>query len=157
MHSNDRNGGRYHRYMYVVPTVSVRRTRRVRTSTNIPCRRIPVRVASSRLPSPPSVALSLTGQSEAERSSVAHRRWLLEAGCSLTDARHEASGGGVEVEGTGADDRFPTGADVWRRLPVEKCELIACAVERNPICMDRGAQARRGESGEGDGEGREPD
>ena len=53
----------------------------------------------------------------------------------------------MEVEGTGADDRFPTGADVWRRLPVEKCELIACAVERNHICMDRGARGEKGEEG----------
>ena len=61
------------------------------------------------------------------------------------DARREASGGGVEVEG--AADRFPTGADVWRRLPVEKCELIACAMERNPIYLhghlDRGARGER--------------
>ena len=31
-------------------------------------------------------------------------------------ARQEASGGGVEVEGMGAHDRFPTGAGVMRQL-----------------------------------------
>ena len=39
-------------------------------------------LASSRLPSPPSVALSLSGQSEAERSSYSHPRRWLEASCS---------------------------------------------------------------------------
>ena len=100
----------------------------------------------SRLFSPPfpTFRRSLSLRPVGGQAIIGSSSEVVVGGWLQLDTRHEASGGGVEVEGTGADDRFPTGADVWRRLPVEKCELIACAVERSPICMDRGEGEREG-------------
>ena len=43
-------------------------------------------------------------------------------------ARQEASGGGVEVEGVGIEDTFPSGLIVVRvHVSVSLCGLIACA------------------------------
>ena len=102
-------------------------------------------LASSRLPSPPSVALSLSGQSEAERSSDSHRRWLLEAGCSFMRARKPR----VAVwrwRGWGSRTHSQR-VDCCTCACVSLCGLIACAWRESPICMDRGARGEKGEEG----------
>ena len=65
-------------------------------------------------------------------------------------ARQEASGGGVEVEGVGIEDTFPSRL-IAVRVHVCHCvgipRLIACARRESPICMDRGARREKGEEG----------
>ena len=97
-------------------------------------------LASSRLPSPPSVALSLTGQPAADRSSVAHRRWLLEAGCSLT--RAESLGWRYGGGGGGDQGHIPQRSACCTCACAPVGGLIACRMEREPIRMDRGARGR---------------